>query len=140
MEIKDPVDPTALAQAKAIMDEIRPTNDAVLLSKLVEVAQRLGDIPRDSSTLIKTKEECKAAFESLTEQERTALVNIHARVKFFAEAQRASVQDIEVDIPGGKAGHTVSPCKGKKQCCVVLVVHVVGIVSTKYMSFHCTRV
>jgi histidinol dehydrogenase len=77
------------------------------------VAQRLGDIPKDSTVVVATKEECKAAFDGLTELERTALVNIHARVKRFAEAQRASVQDMETDIPGGKAGHTVSPCKGK---------------------------
>lgn len=112
LEIKDPVDPSALEQARAILQEIRPSGK-VEKEKLVVVAQRLGDIPNDSSVLVKTKEECKAAFQGLTDRERSALVNIHARVKLFAEAQRASVQDIEVDIPGGKAGHTVSPCKGK---------------------------
>lgn len=30
----------------------------------------------------------------------------------FAEAQRKSVADMEVDIPGGKAGQSVSPCRG----------------------------
>jgi histidinol dehydrogenase len=111
LEIKDPVDPSALEQARAILQELRPSAK-IETAKLVEVAQRLGDIPKDSTTLVATKEECKAAFDALTDQERSALVNIHARVKVFAEAQRASVQDMEIDIPGGKAGHTVSPCKG----------------------------
>ena len=111
LEIKDPVDPTALEQARAILQELRQSGQ-VETAKLVEVAQRLGDIPKDSSKLVATKEECKAAFDGLTDQERSALVNIHARVKRFAEAQRASVQDMEISIPGGKAGHTVSPCKG----------------------------
>ena len=44
------------------------------------------------------------------------MVNIHSRVKVFAEAQRKSVTDIEIDIPGGKAGHTVSPCRGSLFC------------------------
>jgi len=119
LEIKDPVDPSALEQARAILQELRPSGQ-VDTSKLVQVAQRLGDIPEDSTVLVATKEECKAAFDGLTDDERSALVNIHARVKRFAEAQRASVQDMEIDIPGGKAGHTVSPCKGVF-CCVLLV-------------------
>jgi phosphoribosyl-ATP pyrophosphohydrolase/phosphoribosyl-AMP cyclohydrolase/histidinol dehydrogenase len=110
LEIKDPVDPSALEQARAILQELRPSGQ-IDPTKLIEVAQRLGDIPKDSTVVVATKEECKAAFDGLTELERTALVNIHARVKRFAEAQRASVQDMETDIPGGKAGHTVSPCK-----------------------------
>ena len=48
-----------------------------------------------------------------TEAERVALVNIHGRVKAFAEMQRKSVVDMEMDIPGGKAGHTVSACRGE---------------------------
>mmetsp|Transcript_9220 Transcript_9220/g.13124 ORF Transcript_9220/g.13124 Transcript_9220/m.13124 type:complete len:529 (-) Transcript_9220:421-2007(-) len=113
LEIKDPVDPTALQQAKGIMDELRPTPSTtphVQSDLLLKVAHRLGDIPPESDTLIITKEECKLAYDSLASDERTALDNIHQRVKVFAEAQRQSVQDMEIDIPGGKAGHTVSPC------------------------------
>ena len=79
----------------------------------MKVAKKLQDIPEDGTTYIATKEQCKEAFDSLRDADRKALVNIHARVKKFAEAQRKSVQDIEIDIPGGKAGHTVSACSGK---------------------------
>jgi len=113
MEIKDPVDPTALGQAKAIIEELTaPTGNGSVDGKaLLDVAKRLRDIPEDATNFIVSKEECKAAFDGLSEQERTALVNIHGRVKAFAEMQRKSVSDMEMDIPGGKAGHTVSPCK-----------------------------
>ena len=40
------------------------------------------------------------------------MLNIHQRVKVFAEAQRKSVVDVSIEIPGGRAGHTVSPCRG----------------------------
>jgi histidinol dehydrogenase len=30
-------------------------------------------------------------------------------VEDFAKAQRSSIVDVEVDIPGGKAGHTIAP-------------------------------
>jgi len=77
----------------------------------LEVAKRLGDIPQDATTFIVSKEQCQAAYDGLTPTERTALTNIYGRVKTFAEMQRKSVVDMEMDIPGGKAGHTVSPCR-----------------------------
>lgn len=110
LEIKDPVDPSALEQAKAILNELRGEDGRVIGSKLLEVAKRLGDIPGDCTRFTVTKEECRVAYDGLSDQERTALTNIHGRVKAFAEMQRRSVTDTEMDIPGGKAGHTVSPC------------------------------
>jgi histidinol dehydrogenase len=111
LEIKDPVDPTALGQAKAIIDDLM-VDGYVGSENLLKVAKRLKDVPADATTFVVSKEECKAAFEGLSDQERTALVNIHGRVKAFADMQRTSVADMEMDIPGGKAGHIVSPCKG----------------------------
>ena len=116
LEIKDPVDPKALEQAKAIFEELKGSsgsssnNNKVQASKLLEVSKRLGDLPADADTFLVTKEQCQAAFEALPDADRQALVNIHGRVKAFAERQRSSVMDMEMDIPGGKAGHTVSPC------------------------------
>eukprot|EP00591_Stephanopyxis_turris_P001869 CAMPEP_0195519788 /NCGR_PEP_ID=MMETSP0794_2-20130614/15477_1 /TAXON_ID=515487 /ORGANISM="Stephanopyxis turris, Strain CCMP 815" /LENGTH=438 /DNA_ID=CAMNT_0040649003 /DNA_START=202 /DNA_END=1518 /DNA_ORIENTATION=+ len=111
LEIKDPIDPTALTQATAIMNEIRPSNQKHCSSThLLNVAHRLSDIPSDSTSLIITKEQCKTAFDNLDPAERKSLINIHGRVKAFAEMQRSSVTDMEVDIPGGKAGQTISPC------------------------------
>ena len=56
--------------------------------------------------------QCLEAYNNLTNEERTSLLNIYNRVKLFAEAQRKSVMDMEIDIPGGKAGQSVSPCRG----------------------------
>jgi len=113
LEIKDPVDPTALEQARAIVSELRPSGPSgpVEAGKLLEVAKRLGDVPSDhAGSYTVSKEECKAAFDGLSDVDRASLIRIHDRVKAFANAQRRSVVDVEVDIPGGKAGHTVSPC------------------------------
>jgi len=117
VEIKDPVDPKALEQAKAILEELRSNKSnkstgTVNSLKLLEVGKRLGDLGTDATSYTVSAEACRAAFEDLSDDHRKALVNIHARVKSFAEAQRATVKDMEMDIPGGKAGHTVSPCNG----------------------------
>ena len=123
LEIKDPVDPVALQQAQSILDELlEPTKDksSVDATKLMEVGKRLGDLSSDASTYIISKEDCLQAYNNLKEEERQALTNIHDRVKAFATMQRTSIQDMEMDIPGGKAGHTVSPCNGTflKYVCV----------------------
>ena len=112
LEVKDPVDPTALAQARDIIRELRGGVESgpVRAAQLQVVAARLGDIPEGGSYLI-SKDQCRAAFDGLAEAERTSLRNIHRRVERFARAQRASVTDMEMDIPGGRAGHTVSPCR-----------------------------
>ena len=117
IEIKDPVDPTALEQAKAILEELRSgkansSTGSVSSAKLLEIGKRLGDIAPDATRYVVSAEDCKAAFDGLSDEHRQALVNIHARVKAFAEAQRSTVKDMEMDIPGGKAGHTVSACRG----------------------------
>mmetsp|Transcript_26106 Transcript_26106/g.54022 ORF Transcript_26106/g.54022 Transcript_26106/m.54022 type:complete len:444 (-) Transcript_26106:137-1468(-) len=112
LEIKDPVDPTALSQAKSILSELRPSDSPVVCpSALLSVARRLGDLPEGNDDYIVSSEKCKEAFDGLKEEDRKSLLNIYGRVKAFAEAQRKSVVDVEVDIPGGKAGHSVSPCR-----------------------------
>lgn len=115
LEIKDPVDPQALTQAKAIIEELKSgtatANGSINPAALLTVAKRLGDIPKDGTSYLVHKDQCKLAYENLDAQEKKSLDNIYARVKAFADAQRLSVNDMEIDIPGGKAGHTVSPCR-----------------------------
>jgi len=134
LEIKDPVNPKALEQAKDILEELsNGTEGTVNAYKLLQVAQRLGDV--DSKTcsttnnkpenLIVSKQLCEDAYNELTNIERNSLTNMYKRIKAFAVLQRLSVNDTEMNIPGGKAGHTVSPCQGKlSRLNVVNVVNV----------------
>jgi hypothetical protein len=64
LEIKDPIDPSALEQARTILQEIRSAGE-VEKEKLVAVAQRLGDIPNDSSVLVKAKEDGAQAIATM---------------------------------------------------------------------------
>mmetsp|Transcript_3898 Transcript_3898/g.5804 ORF Transcript_3898/g.5804 Transcript_3898/m.5804 type:complete len:434 (-) Transcript_3898:964-2265(-) len=111
LEIKDPVDGSALEQAKAILDEIQTPQGFVNSEALLSVAKRLHDLPCDANTFIIPLQACKEAYEALSEDERKTLNNLHSRIKAFAQAQRASISNMTIPIPGGEAGHTVSPCK-----------------------------
>jgi phosphoribosyl-ATP pyrophosphohydrolase/phosphoribosyl-AMP cyclohydrolase/histidinol dehydrogenase len=111
-EIHAPVDPDAYQAAQSIRNEIKVSDkqeNTVDAAKLLQVCQRLGDVDASETSLIVSKEECERAFANLSERERTALSNIHERIRTFAEAQRRSIADMEISIPGGHAGHTVSP-------------------------------
>lgn len=110
-EIHAPVDPDAYQAAQSIRNELKVGNkeNSVDAESLLQVCQRLGDVDASETSLIVSKEECERAFASLSERERTALSNIHERILTFAEAQRRSIADMEISIPGGHAGHTVSP-------------------------------
>ena len=120
-EMKDPVDPTALVQAKEIIAQLRSTaSGPVDAARLLAVAHKFGDIPSSQASYVISPEQCKEAFDSLPWEEKQALVQIHNRIQLFAQAQRRSVVDMEMDIPGGKAGHTVQPCRGTQSLSLFL--------------------
>jgi len=110
LEIKDPVDTKALEDAKAIIAEIKTKQGFVDSDALLRVAKRLQDLPSDVDTFIVSKQACQDAYDTLSDLDRNTLNNLHRRIKAFAEAQRASICDVTIPIPGGEAGHTVSPC------------------------------
>eukprot|EP01063_Lacrimia_lanifica_P008370 TRINITY_DN15423_c0_g1_i1.p1 TRINITY_DN15423_c0_g1~~TRINITY_DN15423_c0_g1_i1.p1 ORF type:complete len:420 (+),score=147.45 TRINITY_DN15423_c0_g1_i1:52-1311(+) len=100
----EPVDPKALEQARAIVDDIRNGGKA----KVSEWAVKLGDIPEGADINV-TKEELKAAYDSLDDEVRAVLDRTAERIKAFATSQRNAVQDMTTSIPGGQAGHIVAP-------------------------------
>ncbi|GMH61179.1 hypothetical protein TrRE_jg1766 [Triparma retinervis] len=106
---KDPVDPVALEQARAIVNKLKESKTRS--STLMEIGHQFGDIPPTANTYIIPKSSQKAAYDALPPAQRSALDRIHARVSTFASAQLSSLTDLRIPIPGGHAGHTVTPCK-----------------------------
>jgi phosphoribosyl-ATP pyrophosphohydrolase/phosphoribosyl-AMP cyclohydrolase/histidinol dehydrogenase len=50
-----------------------------------------------------------AAAQNLDPSTRDALTTMARQIEQFAQAQRAALTDIDVTVPGGRAGHTVVP-------------------------------
>jgi phosphoribosyl-ATP pyrophosphohydrolase/phosphoribosyl-AMP cyclohydrolase/histidinol dehydrogenase len=101
---RDPVDDATLEQARAIVDDVRRRGE----DAVVEHSVRLGDLtPGDN--LVRTAKECEAALRILPAVERDLLERTAGRIRAFAEAQRESIREFTVDIPGGQAGQQLAP-------------------------------
>ncbi|RHY30945.1 hypothetical protein DYB32_003906 [Aphanomyces invadans] len=101
----DPVEPLALEQARAIVNDVKSRGEPAVR----EHAVRLGDLPSTSASLVYTRDEMKAAFDALPVSEQQLLTRTKQRIEAFAIAQRASIQSFSREIPGGHAGQDVSP-------------------------------
>ena len=67
----EPVDPKALEQAKSIVNDIKAGGEPAF----VKWATKFGDI-QEGESFIATKDELKAAFDSLSEEKRGVLQRV----------------------------------------------------------------
>ncbi len=99
-----PVDEPTLARAAEIVRDVRERGEPALRSH----AESLGDLPHGAPLLLGPPE-MRAALDALSAEARRVLESRAAAIRAFAQAQRASVREIEVPIPGGMAGHRIAP-------------------------------
>ncbi|MDY0002093.1 MAG: histidinol dehydrogenase [Polyangia bacterium] len=101
---RQPVDAETLGAAARIVEDVRQRGEQALR----EHAERLGDLgPGDP--LVLGPEALARALSSLPAEERGVLERTASRIRAFAEAQRASLADVDMPVPGGRAGHRVVP-------------------------------
>jgi phosphoribosyl-ATP pyrophosphohydrolase/phosphoribosyl-AMP cyclohydrolase/histidinol dehydrogenase len=79
-----------------------------------EWAVKLGDID-SGRRLILDKEDLEKALESIDSQTRKILEAARDRITAFASAQRGALRDIDIPVPGGRAGHSFIPV-GRAGC------------------------
>ena len=101
---RDAVDAATLDGAKRIVDAVRDGGEAALR----EHAERFGDLA-PGAPLVFARAELEAAAAGLAPEDLALLERTAARIRAFAEAQRAALGPIAVPVPGGRAGHTVAP-------------------------------
>ncbi len=101
---RNPVDATTLTQTAVILENVRTKGWDALQS----YAQKFGDWSPGQQMILR-KEEMLAVLKSIPEEDRLLLERSVARVRTFAEAQRASLTETKVPVPGGWAGHTIEP-------------------------------
>lgn len=94
----------ALAAAQPIVEGVRARGEAALR----EYAQRFGEIGPGEPIVIE-RPALERALGSLDPVDRERLERVAGRIRAFAEAQRRSLVDVTVPVPGGIAGHRVIP-------------------------------
>jgi histidinol dehydrogenase len=98
------VSAAALAAAQPIVEGVRARAEAALR----EYAQRFGEIGPGEPIVIE-RPALERALGSLDPVDRERLERVAGRIRAFAEAQRRSLVDVTVPVPGGIAGHRVIP-------------------------------
>lgn len=91
---------------------VRPILEAVQKEGLAAVqryAEHFGEHPQGAPSLLRTKAQLQQTLMALDEPDRALLRRTHARIEAFAKAQLQSLSPIEVEVPGGRAGHDLAP-------------------------------
>lgn len=99
-----PVDAPTLAAARAILDDVRAGGEPALRAH----AERLGDL-EPGAPLVLGRDDLAAAARALPSGDLALLQRAAARIRAFADAQRAAFVDLDVAVPAGRAGHTLAP-------------------------------
>jgi phosphoribosyl-ATP pyrophosphohydrolase/phosphoribosyl-AMP cyclohydrolase/histidinol dehydrogenase len=103
------VDTATLMRAAEIVERIRSGGEAELRA----VAEELGDL-QPGQPLILGREELERAANEIDAETLALLDRTADRIAAFADAQRQSVVDLKLAVPGGMAGHSTAPvdCAG----------------------------
>ena len=103
---RDPVDARARAIAEPIVEAVRTEGEVAVR----RFSEQFGDIPQGAK-LVYGQSELRDAYDALDAEQRMMLERTAARIRSFAAAQRESITEVTVPIPGGEAGHTVAACE-----------------------------
>ncbi len=101
---RDPIDADTMATAASIVGAVRDGGEAALRA----AAERFDEL-RPGDPLLLGPDVLRSAFESLPAEQRALLERTADRIERFARAQRQALADVDVAVPGGRAGHTWAP-------------------------------
>ncbi len=101
---RDAVDRATLAAVQVIVDDVCEGGE----SALRQHAERLGDIELGGD-LVLGPDLLGRALEALPGATRGLLERTAERIRAFALAQRRAVTEVEIDVPGGRAGQRIAP-------------------------------
>ncbi|MFQ5704190.1 MAG: histidinol dehydrogenase [Gemmatimonadales bacterium] len=96
--------PQALEIAGDIVGAVRREGE----SAVRRYAERFRELEL-CGKLYRGRDSLEAAWAESSDEERMRLGRTAARIRTFAEAQRRSLGDVSISVPGGEAGHTVTP-------------------------------
>lgn len=94
----------AASVAAEIVEDVRNGG----ADSLRALGERFGDVGPDDPLVI-TRTDMEEAAARIPGEERSALERAAHRIERFAQAQRSSLTDVTISVPGGTAGHRWIP-------------------------------
>ncbi len=104
IERRDPVDQQTLASASEIVEAVRSGGTAALR----RYAERFDGL-EPGQALVKNRIELERCAQDVDAPVIGLLQRTAGRIEAFASEQRDSLRALEVEIEGGRAGHTIEP-------------------------------
>ncbi|MEM9800329.1 MAG: histidinol dehydrogenase [Planctomycetota bacterium] len=99
-----PIDEETRARAREIVDAVRTGGEAALRT----YAEKLDGLA-PGAPLVLDRAALVEARDALEPDRRALLERTAERIERFALAQREALRPLDVDVPGGRAGHDVVP-------------------------------
>lgn len=96
----------ALVLAAKVVEDVRQRG----LEAVRDWSERLGDL-RPGAEFVVERPALERAFAELPSPQQDLLVRTAARIRTFAEQQRACLLPLDVAVPGGRAGHRWLPVR-----------------------------
>jgi phosphoribosyl-ATP pyrophosphohydrolase/phosphoribosyl-AMP cyclohydrolase/histidinol dehydrogenase len=93
-----------MEESRRIVTRVREGGEPALRAFTERFKERAPADP-----LVLGPRELRRALDALPRDDRTRLERVARRITAFASAQRKALRDVEVAIPGGRAGHAVTP-------------------------------
>ena len=101
---REPIDAEALSVAGAIVADVRKNG----WPAVVRHAERLGDIKPGQPALVEP-DRWRNALTEVGPAVADLLYRTAEQIRTFADAQRRSLQEVKVEVPGGTMGQSVAP-------------------------------
>lgn len=99
---RTPLDEAIVSDARRIVMAVRSGGDESLRDYAIEFDGLEPDDP-----LVLDEAALADAFHALPSRQQEALVSTHERIRKFSQAQFDCLDDLELDVRGGQAGHTI---------------------------------
>lgn len=97
-----PVDQGTLAKTSEIVGRVRAEGVCAVREYAELFRERAPGDP-----LVIGRDEMRSALHDLPSRDRAVLERTAERIRAFASAQRGAIRELDVAIPGGRAGHTI---------------------------------
>lgn len=100
---RQPIDGAILDEARSIVQAVRNGGDESLRDFAIQYDGLTADDP-----LRLEEDELEAAFDTLDVDIQTVLMSTADRIEAFCQAQLDCLDDLEITVPGGRGGHTIT--------------------------------